>query len=104
MTELDLSTRDQAALLIARGMSTDATGTELGISGRTVRRWREDPNFATAVDTARRAILTEAVAALGAAARDAVTVLHAALSEQSPVIRVRAALGLLGALPAIVEH
>lgn len=104
MAEPDLSTRERAVLAIARGLTTDAAGTEAGISGRTVRRWREDPSFAADVDTARRAILAEASAALGAAARDAVSVLHAALADDSPTIRVRAAVALLNALPSIAEH
>lgn len=99
-----LPQKPQAVLLLARGYSGDRVGRELGVNGRTVRRWREDPVFEAEVGEARRAILTEAVAALGAAARDAVEALHAALREDNPSIRVRAAAALLAALPAITAH
>lgn len=100
----DLDQKSRAVFALARGHTTDQAGTEAGVSGRTVRRWREDPAFEADVTTARRAILAEAVAALGAAARDAVTALHDALSDESTNIRVRAASVLLGALPNITQH
>jgi len=67
-----------------------------------VRKWpgRENPRRPAARP---RAILAEAVAALGAAARDAVATLHAALTEDSAAVRVRAAAVLLGALPNLAE-
>ncbi len=100
----DLERREQAALCLARGMSTDATGEAVGASGRTVRRWREDLEFQSLVDTGRRAMRAEAAAALGSAAREAVDVLCSALKDESANVRVRAALGILSALPSIVEH
>jgi Homeodomain-like domain len=104
MTTDDLGEREQAALCLARGWTTDKAGEAAGVSGRTVRRWREDPDFEQLVTTARRAMLAEAVAALGSAARDAVTVLHDCLRDDSVSIRLRAALGVLAALPSIAEH
>lgn len=104
MTVSDLDAKDQAALLLARGMTTDKAGEALGVSGRTIRRWREDPAFEAGIQSARRALLTEAVAALGAAARDAIAALHAALTDDSAGVRVRAASVLLGALPNFSEH
>ncbi|MFF0249660.1 helix-turn-helix domain-containing protein [Streptosporangium sandarakinum] len=104
MTKSDLDQKARAVVLLARGASTDKTGQEVGVSGRTVRRWREDPNFEAEVQAAGRELLAEAVAALGAATRDAITALHDALNDDAPHIRVRAASVLLGALPAISEH
>ncbi|MFE5872127.1 helix-turn-helix domain-containing protein [Streptomyces roseifaciens] len=104
MTVHDLDQRSRAVLCLARGMTTDKTGEQVGASGRTIRRWREDPAFEADVRAARRALLNEAVAALGAAARDAVDALHDALADPSAGIRVRAASVLLGALPSISEH
>jgi len=104
MTVVDLDQKVQAAALLARGMSTDKVGEAVGRSGRTIRRWAEDDAFKADVLAARRVILTETNAALGAAARDAVTALHAALKDKSPTIRVRAALGILAALPTVSEH
>lgn len=102
VTDLDAKTR--VALALAQGVSSDKAGEAAGVSGRTVRRWREDPAFEAQVQEARRAILSEAVAALGAAARDAVDTLRAALSEDSPSIRVRAAVAIISALPGLAEH
>lgn len=104
MTISDLDAKTQAVLLLARGMSTDKVGEEIGMSGRTVRRWREDPEFEARVQDAARELLGEAVAALGAAARDAVETLHAALRDENAAVRVRAASVLLSALPAVSEY
>lgn len=104
MTVVDLDQKAQAAVLLARGMSSDKVGESVGRSGRTIRRWREDPGFEADVRDARREILGEITDAIGAAARDAVEALHDALKDKSPAIRVRAATALLGALPAVREH
>ncbi|MFB6889424.1 helix-turn-helix domain-containing protein [Kitasatospora sp. NPDC056327] len=104
MAVYGLQTRNDVALLIARGTSVDQAARDTGVSARTIRRWREEPDFENEIQTARRAILAEAVAALGAAVRDAVTALHQALKDPSPGIRVRAASVLLSSLPAISEH
>lgn len=100
----DLDAKNKAVILLARGMNSDKVGEQVGVSGRTIRRWAEGPELRAEVETARRALLTEAVAALGAAARDAVTALHEALADDSAAVRVRAASVLLGALPAFAEH
>ncbi|MFD9099312.1 hypothetical protein [Streptomyces collinus] len=104
MSVSDLDAKSRAALLLAQGVGSDKAGETVGVSGRTIRRWREDPAFEGQVQDARRAILAEAVAALGAAARAAVETLHAALTEDSPAIRVRAAATILSALPGLAEH
>lgn len=104
MTATVLDAKSQAVFCLARGLTTEKAGQEVGVTGRTVRRWLEDPAFEAEVAAARRLILSEAVAALGAAARDAVTTLHEALTDESASIRVRAASVLLGALPSITEH
>lgn len=104
MPEEALYDREAAAVLLARGLTTDAVGAEVGVNGRTVRRWREDPEFERRVQDARKAILAESVGALTAAVRDAVSVLHEALEDRSAVIRVRAASELLKALPSIASH
>lgn len=104
MSVSDLDARAKAVVLLARGTSTDKVGEQVGVSGRTIRRWAEAPDFRTEVDAARRALLSEARAALGAAARDAVVALHEALADDSAAVRVRAASVLLGALPAFAEH
>jgi len=104
MAVADLDAKTQVALALAQGATSDKAGETAGVSGRTVRRWREDPDFEAQVQEARRAILAEAVAALGSAAREAVDTLRAALSEESPSIRVRAAVAIISALPSLSEH
>jgi hypothetical protein len=105
MTVSDLDTKASAALLLARGAGADRAGEAVGRSARTIRRWRaEDPEFEAQVQAARREILDQAVMALGQAAADAVATLHGALHDDNPHVRVRAAVGLLAALPAITAH
>lgn len=105
MTTVDLSARETAIALLATGMSSNDVGTTIGVSGRTVRRWRlEDPEFRDKVETARREILQEAVAALTSAVRKAVTTLEEALADPSATIRVKAGGDLLRSLPALSEH
>lgn len=104
MTRVDLSAREAAIALLARGMSSNDVGTTVGVSGRTIRRWREDPDFRTSVETGRREILQEAVAALTSAVRKAVTALEEALTDPSPMVRVKAGGDLLRSLPALSEH
>lgn len=104
MPENALDQKAEAALLLARGVSPDKVGETVGVNGRTVRRWREDPDFEADIRTARGALLAEAVASLGAAAAEAIAVLRAALTDDSTALRIRAASVLIGALPNFSEH
>lgn len=105
MTTVDLSARETAIALLAAGMSSNDVGTTIGVSGRTVRRWRlEDPDFREQVEAGRREILQEAVAALTSAVRKAVTALEGALTDPNAMVRVKAGGDLLRALPALSEH
>lgn len=101
---LDRKTR--AAVLLARGMPTERVGTEVGVSGRTVRRWLDSEEFTERVQEFRHATLSETVRSLETVARSAVAVLGRAMTdpEVSMSVRVRAALGVLTALPAISAH
>lgn len=104
MSVTDLDAKSQAIILLARGTTTDKTGEAVGVSGRTIRRWREEPGFEQDVLTARRELLAEARAALAGAARDAIVTLHEALQDENPANRIRAASILVNTLPAISEQ
>ncbi|MCX4525266.1 hypothetical protein OG982_06105 [Streptomyces sp. NBC_01551] len=96
----------RAVELLARGVPTEAVGRDIGVTGRTVRRWLDDPAFAEEVQDARRTALTETLRALEVTARSAVAYLAATIRDVNAPepVRVRAALGILAALPRIAEH
>ncbi|MEV0492368.1 MULTISPECIES: hypothetical protein [Streptomyces] len=104
MSKTDPEKKEEAVPLLARGMPSEQVGERIGVTGRTVRRWTEDPAFTADVTAARAALLGESVAALGAATRDAVAVLHSALTDDSVALRIRAASILISALPSFAEH
>lgn len=104
MTTSDLGARTAAVALLAKGMTTDAVGAQVGMSGRQIRRWAEEPEFRADVEAARRAVLAEAVAALTSAVRKAVDTLTVALDDDSAMIRVRAASELIRSLPLLASH
>lgn len=91
-----------AALALARGSDTETAAAEAGVTSRTVRRWiAEDAEFAAEVRRRRDQLLDQAVGALAAASVKAVETLVSALGERAPQHRIRAAVALLAALPAL---
>jgi len=68
---------------------------EVGVTERTLRRWRGQPAFVDAVRLAARDEHRDATAGLLAAQRRAVRVLADALDDPSPYVRLRAAVTLL---------
>lgn len=104
MADIGRTDKAAAAALLARGWATDAVGKEIGVPGRTVRHWREDPGFRADIETARRALLEEAVAVLTTAVRKAADVTLVLLDDPSPAIRVRAVSEVFRALPLLAEH
>lgn len=104
MSEIGRTDKTTAVALLARGWATDAVGEEIGVPGRTVRHWREDPGFRADIETARRALLEEAVAVLTTAVRKAADVTLVLLDDPSPAIRVRAVSEVFRALPLLAEH
>jgi hypothetical protein len=100
MTTDGLEKRTAAVLALAVGKTTDDAGKAAGVSGRTLRRWlAEDPGFAAEVRQRRDQLLDEVVGALTSASVRAVETLVAALEEDNPQYRIRAAVALLSALP-----
>lgn len=102
-TSTDVLRRTKAALALAHGATTDEAGQTAGVTGRTVRRWREEPAFRAEVTQLRREMLDDVLGQLGGAAVEAVKTLRAALDEQSAGVRVRAASVLLASLLTVRE-
>lgn len=99
----DVLRRTKAALALAHGSTTDEAGQIVGVTGRTVRRWREEPAFRSEVAQLRRQMLDDVLGQLGGAAVEAVKTLRAALDEESPGVRVRAATVILTSLITVRE-
>ncbi|MGG8409951.1 hypothetical protein ACM614_26960 [Streptomyces sp. 12297] len=87
--------RPAAILALARGGSSEDAANDSGASGRTIRRWMEDPDFQAEVRDTRTEILSTAVGQLAAGAAEAVTALRAALHDADGRNRVQAARVLL---------
>ncbi|MFC8408543.1 helix-turn-helix domain-containing protein [Streptomyces griseoincarnatus] len=62
----DLPPRVRAAVLLAMGRPTEEIGPAVGVSGRTVRRWRERPEVRADIRRVRLRLLDGAVAAVRA--------------------------------------
>ena len=91
-------------LALAQGCSTDEAGKAGGVTGRTVRRWLQDPSFAAQVSEVRVQILDRTVGALVDASTEAVATLRELMSgSSSDNVRMRAALGILDAVVAVRE-
>ena len=93
-----LTARQRRAVVATLTAPTlDEAARALGVSPRTLRRWRTSAAFAAAVRQAARDLDREAIDALRAATVDAVRVLREALADESSVVRVRAAVAVLDA-------
>ncbi|MEU7183075.1 MULTISPECIES: helix-turn-helix domain-containing protein [Streptomyces] len=95
--------RPAAVVALARGATSEEAARESGVSGRTVRRWMEDPDFSIEVRDTRTEILSSAVGQLAAGAAEAVTALRAALVDDDGRNRVQAARTLLDAVLSLRE-
>ncbi|MEU0253286.1 helix-turn-helix domain-containing protein [Streptomyces sp. NPDC006184] len=56
----------RAAVLLAMGRPTEEVGSVVGVSGRTVRRWRERPEVRADIRRVRGKLLSGAVASVRA--------------------------------------
>ncbi|MEU7048068.1 helix-turn-helix domain-containing protein [Streptomyces eurythermus] len=63
---VDLPPKMRAAVLLAMGRPTEEIGSVVGVSGRTVRRWRERPEVRADIRRVRARLLTGAVASVRA--------------------------------------
>lgn len=83
---------------LARGATREEAGRAAGCCKRVVYNRLADSDFKLLVSEYRRAMIDEAVGKLATVAGRAVDVLTAALDDDRPTIRVRAAISLLDAL------
>jgi hypothetical protein len=60
----ELPPRVRAAVLLALGRSTEEIGPEIGVSGRTVRRWRMRSDFREDIGRVRLRLLDAAASSL----------------------------------------
>ncbi|MDK1344176.1 hypothetical protein QNO09_12855 [Streptomyces sp. 378] len=57
----ELPPRKRATVLLAMGVPTEEIGPEVGVSGRTVRRWRQRPEVRADIRRVRLRLLDGAV-------------------------------------------
>ncbi|MFE3940590.1 hypothetical protein ACFXPV_01710 [Streptomyces sp. NPDC059118] len=95
--------RPAAVVALARGNTAEQAAREAGVSGRTIRRWMEEPEFGRQVMATRTELLQLAVGQLAAASTKAVATLVDALDNEKGQARVQAARVLLDAVPALRE-
>lgn len=95
--------RPAAIVALARGATSEEAARESGVSGRTVRRWMEDPDFQIEVRDTRTEMLSAAVGQLAAGAAEAIATLRDALDDEDGRTRVQAARVLLDACLSLRE-
>src|SRR3954451_10471727 len=89
--------QERVALLLASGKTAVAAAAEAGAGERTVRLWLEDPGYRALVAGLRGRLMDQAVGQLADATSAAADELRKLLGEESPAIRLRAAVAILDA-------
>ncbi|MEU9754551.1 hypothetical protein AB0D90_15620 [Streptomyces althioticus] len=84
-----------AVVALARGATAEQAAREAGVSGRTVRRWMEDPDFQVDVQDARTELLSATVQHLAMGAAESVATLRQLLSHKDGRVQVQAARTML---------
>ncbi|AJC60168.1 hypothetical protein [Streptomyces sp. 769] len=95
--------RPAAVLALAQGRTNGQAAKAAGVSGRTILRWLDDPEFRQEVDGTRTELLHLAVGRLAAASTKAVDALVDALDNERGQARVQAARTLLDACLSLRE-
>lgn len=62
--QVEMPPRMRAAVLLAMGRPTEEIGPEVGVSGRTVRRWRARPEMRADIRRVRLRLLDGALASV----------------------------------------
>jgi hypothetical protein len=87
--------REAAVAALLRCPMLEAAARAAGCGESTLRRWLQEPGFASAVRDARRRTLEQSLGALSAATAEAVDTLRACLGAEGEAVRVRAAVAIL---------
>lgn len=95
--------RPAAVLCLAQGQTTGQAAKAAGVSGRTILRWLDDPDFRHEISDTRTELLQLAVGRLAAGATKAVDALVDALDTERGQARVQAARTLLDACLSLRE-
>jgi HEAT repeat protein len=96
--------QEQVALLLASGRSIKDVAAEGGAGERTVYCWLAEDGFRALVAELRGRLLNQAVGKLADAASAAADELRKLLADESPAIRLRAAVAILDAAVKTREH
>lgn len=93
----------EAVKLLAMGTPASHVAERLEVSTMTIYRWQRLPEFEARLSAVTTSGLTEVAKKLNAASLTAVETLHEVLCDLSqPIpIRMKAALGVLGTMPAV---
>jgi len=92
----------QAIAALLSNPTIEAAALEVGVTARTLRRWRDEPVFAAALATAESALLSQVARTMVTAANEAVDVLRSVMADdESARQRTAAARAILQHLPAI---
>ena len=96
MTSRQPRKREEAITALLAQPTIAEAARAVGLGEKTLRRWLQDPEFASAYRAARRQVTENALVALQRAAGKAVATLARNLSAPAPAaVQVRAALGIL---------
>lgn len=95
--------RPAAVLALAQGHTTGQAAKQAGVSGRTILRWLDDPDFRQEITDTRTDLLRAATGRLAAASTKAVDTLVDALTTEKGQARVQAAKVLLESTLALRE-
>lgn len=96
--------RFRAAMLLAAGRSFSQIEQELGVSASSLRRWRKDEDFASAVSEFRAETLETIMGAISGHLTTAVEALSRNLTCGSPHAEIRAAAELIGSFVRLREE
>lgn len=95
----------QAAVMLAQGASVRSTAAKVGVSERTVHRWRTNPKFRARVEELRTEMTDQVVGGLVSASRAAVAELHRLMTQSgNDTVRLGAARCILDKLLLLHEH